>query len=123
MAARRRQPSSVRRPGLATWLDMARQRCRHPPLDHCWNHCWCRATSGPTQSLPSIRQCLGASLEAVEDQIQPELELFRVVVSGLHGVFDDHLGEMRVLVGGKLPEDVLPDLRDLLRSCSGMLIC
>src|SRR5260370_35728168 len=48
-------------------------------------------------------------LEAVEDQIEPELELFRVVVAGLHGVLDDHLGEMRVLGGGELPEDVLRD--------------
>ena len=50
-------------------------------------------------------------LEAVEDQIQPELELIRVVVAGLHGVLDDHLGEIGVLVGTEPTEKCLGRLR------------
>jgi len=53
-------------------------------------------------------------VKAVEDQIQPELELVPIIVAGLQGVLNDHLGEMRVLSGGELPEDVLRDLCDVL---------
>ena len=52
---------------------------------------------------------------AVEDQIKPELELLRVVVVGLERVLDDHLGEVRVLVGGELTQDALRERRTLLR--------
>ena len=41
------------------------------------------------------------------DIAEGEVELFRVVVAGLHCVLGDHLGEVRVLLGGNLPEDVL----------------
>ncbi len=54
-------------------------------------------------------------LEPVEDQIDPELELVRVVVAEPQDVLDGHLGEVGVRVGGELTEDALRHIDDLLR--------
>jgi hypothetical protein len=46
-------------------------------------------------------------LEAVEDEVESELELVCVVVAGFGDVLGDRLGEVRILLGGELAEDVL----------------
>ena len=53
-------------------------------------------------------------LEAVEDEVEPELVLVAVVVAGLEDVLDGQLGEVRVLVGGNLRQDRLGQLGRLL---------
>jgi hypothetical protein len=62
-------------------------------------------------SSPAIRE---TALDAVEDQIEPVLELVRVVVAGLTDVLDDRLGEVGILTGGKLTEDELRRLSHLV---------
>jgi Domain of unknown function (DUF4386) len=52
------------------------------------------------------------SLEAVEDQLEPDLELVGELVARPHEL-DDRLGEVGVLVGGELLEHALPHLDQL----------
>ena len=80
-----------------------------------------KVLSGKRGLTPSGR--VSESLEAIEDQIQPELELVRVGVAGLHGVLDDHLDEIRVRVGGQLPQDCSPTAATCSGLWSGRLIC
>jgi hypothetical protein len=49
-------------------------------------------------------------LEAVEDEVEPELELVREVVSGFRDVFGDRLGDVGILVGGELAAHALRSL-------------
>ena len=52
--------------------------------------------------MPTARYWLGCAadaLEAVEDQVKPELVLVAVVAAGLQDMLDGQLGEVRVLVG------------------------
>ena len=46
-------------------------------------------------------------LDAVEDQIESELELVGVVVAGLPHMLDHRLGEVGVVTGGELSEHPL----------------
>jgi hypothetical protein len=55
------------------------------------------------------------SLEGVEDKVEADLELIAVVIAGLEDVPGGKLGEVGILLGGKLPGDLLRDLRRLLR--------
>ena len=53
--------------------------------------------------MPTARYWLGragGALEAIEDQVEPELVLVAVVVAGLQDVLECQLGEVGVLVGG-----------------------
>ena len=56
----------------------------------------CRVTT----RRPS-RQC---PLEAVEDQVEPELELVAVVVAGLQDVLDGHSARWGYSLGGEQPK-------------------
>ena len=68
------------------------------------------------------RRCQSSSarfprpFKAIEDQIEPEGELVRVVVTGLHDVLDGERGEVRVVVDGELLEEVFGDLGRLVRA-------
>ena len=53
--------------------------------------------------------------EAVEDQVEAELVLVAIVVTGLHHVLERELGEVGVLVSGEAREDDLRERRGLLR--------
>jgi hypothetical protein len=53
-------------------------------------------------------------VEAVEDDIEPVLELIAVVVAGLHDVLREELDQVRVLVDGERLEHGLGQLPDLL---------
>src|SRR5919204_6053628 len=55
------------------------------------------------------------ALEAVEDQVEPELELVRVVVAGLQDVLHGELSEVGVRVGGELTADAVRHLDGLIR--------
>src|SRR5918996_212021 len=59
--------------------------------------------------LAEMDRCCRAAkpLEAVEDQVEPELELVREVVSGFRDVLGDRLGDVGILVGGELAAHVL----------------
>src|SRR5687767_810590 len=53
-------------------------------------------------------------LEAVENEVEPDLELVRVAVAGRRDVLGDRLGEVGVTRGGELAEDPLRRLRELV---------
>ena len=65
-------------------------------------------------AVPGRRSAEGP-VEAVEDQVEPELVLVAVVVAGLQDVLDDDLGEVRVGAGRELGHDRLGHLGGLLR--------
>src|ERR1035438_9536139 len=60
-----------------------------------------------------------ALLEAVEDQVQPELELVAVVIARLQNVLGRQLGEVGESLGGELLEEGHGHLRGLLRAAEG----
>ena len=53
--------------------------------------------------------------EAVEDQVEAELVLVAIVVTGLHHMLEGELGEVGVLVSGEAREHDLRECRGLLR--------
>jgi hypothetical protein len=54
------------------------------------------------------------SLEPVEDQIEPEFELVRVVVARLQHVLDGHFHEVWIRVDGELAADAVGNVDGLL---------
>jgi len=54
------------------------------------------------------------TFQAVEDQVEPELELATVVVAGLQDMLDGQLGEVGVFVGGEPRHDRPRQVRGLL---------
>ena len=40
------------------------------------------------------------SVESIQDEVEPEFEVCAFVVGSVHRVFDDHLSEVGVLIGG-----------------------
>src|SRR3954468_8052379 len=78
--------------------------------------------------MPFTAACTAASLplglverllETVEQQVEAELELPRVVVAGTHDVLRRELREVRVLVHGEARQDRLREFGGLLRSAQG----
>ena len=56
---------------------------------------------------------VGCALQAVEDQVEAELELVAKVVAGLQDVLDGECREVRVFGGGELCEEGLGEHRGL----------
>src|SRR4029450_9919442 len=65
----------------------------------------CPSRSGAALVMPSrLPLPADALVEAVEDQVETELELVAVVVPRLHDVVGEHLGEVRIGPGCERPE-------------------
>jgi hypothetical protein len=73
-----------------------------------------------TYQTPQDWTCEAWPSNAVEDQIEPILELVAVVVAGFHGVVVDDLDEIRVRIDGERRQDGLRQLRNLLRGIEGV---
>src|SRR5438128_4784374 len=67
------------------------------------------ANCRPEPPRAASRRVLGPR-DAVEDEIQPVFEFVTIVVAGLHGAVDGHLGEVGILVRPESLEDVSCDL-------------
>src|SRR4051794_33759759 len=82
----------------------------------------CPTASRPTTSPGSTRRAstctdsAGQPLDPVEDQVEAELELLRVVVARRHHVPGGELVEMRELVDREPRQHDLGEVRGLLRS-------
>src|SRR3954453_11928862 len=70
----------------------------------------------PRTSSPSRPDAPEGAVEAVEEEVESELELLPVVVAGSHDVLRGELGEVRVLVDREAREDRLRELGGLLGS-------
>ncbi len=77
-----------------------------------------RALTGPRGARDQRLSPKGA-LQAVEDQVESELELVAEVVAGLENVAEGELREVGVLVSSELRQDGLGQVGDLLWSVEG----